>query len=122
MELNDAIMVIDCNYQCSENSFIYDLHEKNIFCIQHFWEYYDSIIVLAKEALTKGRSMETAMKITFVYQSILKEIIYHFDKQDMTHIKQFPVHYAEYIERLDGALDAYYRGVFIKDEIYSLKR
>ena len=70
MLLKDAAEVINRNYMCHENSLVYDLHETGIFSDCHFWEFYDSVIVLAKEASSHGQSMETAMKITFVYQYI----------------------------------------------------
>ena len=101
MLFKDATEIIDRNYMCRENSLVYDLHEKSRFSSCHFWEYYDSVMVLAKE---------TAMKITFIYQYILKTMLFHFDDGDLFHIKNFPADYAEYLERLDGAVDAYFRG------------
>lgn len=121
-EINDAYEVLERNYKCMENSMSYDLHEKSIFSETHFWEFYDSVIALAKEAQAREADTQTAMEITFVYQHFLKEIIYHFDKQDESCLKHFPKNYLAYIERLDGALDAYFRGVFMDEELYSLKR
>lgn len=122
MLLKDAAEVINRNYMCHENSLVYDLHETGIFSGCHFWEFYDSVIVLAKEAGTHGQSMETAMKITFVYQYILKTMIYHFDDGDLFHIKAFPADYTEYLERLDDAMDAYFRGIFADETVYPSSR
>lgn len=58
--------------------------------------------------------MEAAMKITVVYQHILKKIIYHYDENDGSHLKQFPSDYTEYIIRLDDAMGAYFRNAFVK--------
>ncbi len=81
-----------------------------------------SVITLAKDALSGERNIETAMMITFIYQHIVKEFIYHFDAQDSGQLKYFSSNYMKYIERLDGALDAYFRGVFIDESYDSLER
>lgn len=122
MNVDNAVEILERNYKCSESSLIYDLHEECTFSAKHFWDYYDSIITLAKETLISEKSIEIAMKITFVYQHLLKEIIYHFDEQDGVNLKHFPPNYTEYIERLDGALEAYFRGIFVEESNYSLER
>ncbi|MXP78528.1 hypothetical protein GN277_25260 [Lachnospiraceae bacterium WCA-9-b2] len=122
MELHDAYTILERNYRCQENSIIYDLHENSQFSVQFFWEFYDSVMTLAQDALGKGANIQTAMKITFVYQQILKEMIFHFDEQDESRLKHFPRNYMEYIERLDDGLSAYFCGVFIDEKLYSLKR
>lgn len=122
MDLKHAAEVLERNYKGEENCLIYDLHEMYRFSIAHFWDYYDCVIVLAKAAISGGRSIDTAMKITVVYQWILKEIIYHFDNADSSKLKGLPGNYPEYIERLDGALDAYFRGIFTEDSAYDLQR
>lgn len=122
MDKKTAFIVLDNNYECKESSFIYDLYENDFFSNQHFWDCYDSIMALAKEALANGRDIDTAMKITFVYQRILKEIICHFDEMDCSRKEDFPDNYVEYLERLDGAIDAYFRGIFMEEGLYSLER
>lgn len=122
MNLNDATTILEQNYNCTANSFIYELHEHSVFSKSHFWDFYDSVIALAKGTPVNERTMDTAMKITVVYQHILKEIIYHFDENDGAHLKQFPSDYTEYIARLDDAIDAYFRNVFVKEELYFLQR
>lgn len=122
MIYNDALMIIDRNYKCHENSLVFDLHEKSIFSVRHFWDCYDSMIALAKDALVHGADIKTAMKLTFIYQHILKEIIYHFDQNDLSHIEGLPQNYTEYLERLDDALNAYFCGTFVDESIYSLQR
>ena len=122
MKPSDAYAILDNNYNCCENSFIYDLYEKKRFSRQLFWEYYDSIISLAEDALVNGRSIETARKLTFTYQHILKELLFHFDPSDSSVLKRLPRNYPKYIDRLDGALDAYFRGIFIDENLYDLQR
>ena len=110
------------NASCSENSLVYDLYERDRFSKKRFWEFYDCVIILAKDALKNGRDIETAGKITWAYQRILKEIIWHFDKKDLSDLKKFPKDYNGYIERLDCAVNAYFSGVFADEKGFSLKR
>lgn len=122
MTTREAVAIIERNYRCLEKSLIYDLHERSKFSKKRFWEYYDSVICLARAAENGGRDMDTAMKITWIYQRILKEFIYHFDRNDLSALKKFPKDYNGYIERLDGAMDAYFRGVFTDDRLFDLQR
>ena len=122
MTVSEAMAILDKNANGSKKSLIYALHEQDRFSKKRFWEFYDCVITLAKVAVMTGRDNEIARKITFVYQHILKEMIWHFDKKDVSKLKKFPKEYNEYIDRLDGAVDAYFRGVFIAEEIYALQR
>ena len=122
MTADEAKAVLKKNADCSKKSLVYAMHECGRFSKKRFWEFYDCVITLAKDALTNGRDIETAGKITRVYQWILKEMIWHFDKKDVSKLRKFPKNYTEYIERLDGAMDAYFRGVFADEELYGLQR
>lgn len=122
MTVNKAREVLEKNADCSEKSLLYSLYERSRFSEKRFWEFYDCVITLARDALENGRDTETARKITFVYQWLLKEIIWHFDKKDVSRLKKFPKDYNGYIERLDGAVDAYFRGVFADETLYALQR
>ena len=120
MTKREAAEIIDRNYDCLEKSLIYSLHEKSKFSEKRFREFYDSVMCLAEDAKANGSSTETAMKITWVYQHILKEFIYHFDKYDLSVLKKLPTNYNDYTERLDYAMDAYFRGIFVNDELFEL--
>lgn len=123
MNVKEAKMVLDKNANCSEKSLIYSMYEHSRFSKKRFWELYDCITALAEDALENGRDIETARKITLVYQRFLKEIIWHFDKRDISRLRKFPnKRFNEYIERLDCAVDAYFRGVFTAEGLYELKR
>ncbi len=122
MDREQAMVVLKRNYNCEDDSFVYDLYEKSMFSVKHFWAYYDSVICLAEDVLLYGKDIDIARKITFVYQTILKNFIWHFDQHDLSNIAQFPSNYDEYIERLDGAFDAYFCGIFVEDGVYALKR
>lgn len=122
MTVSEAMAVLEKNVNGAEKSFIYSLHERGKFSEKRFWEFYDSVITLAKVAVIAGRDIETARKITQTYQRVLKEMIWHFDKKDLSKLKKFPKNYNGYIERLDDAVDAYFRGVFIDEAFYDLQR
>lgn len=122
MTVSEAMAVLEKNAGCAEKSLIYALHERGKFSEKRFWEFYDSVITLAKVAVMTGRDIETARKITFVYQRVLKEMIWHFDKKDASKLKKLPRDYNGYIERLDDALDAYFRGVFVDEALYELQK
>ena len=122
MTVDEAKAVLKKNTDCAEKSLTYALYERERFSKKRFWEFYDCVITLAKDALANGKDIGTAEKITWVYQRVLKEIIWHFDKKDCSYLGKFPKNYNEYIERLDGAVDAYFRGVFVDEESYGLQR
>lgn len=122
MTVSEAMAVLEKNVNLSENSLLYSLHERERFSKKRFWEFYDSVITLAKVAVMTGRDIETARKITFIYQWVLKEMIWHFDKKDASKLKKLPKNYNGYIERLDDAVDAYFRGVFVDEALYELQR
>lgn len=122
MTVSEARAVLKKNAECAGKSLIYALHERGRFSKKRFWEFYDCVITLAKDALKNGRDIETARELTGVYQWVLKEMIWHFDKRDRSRLGKFPKNYNEYIERLDGALDAYFRGVFADEALYALQR
>ena len=118
MTTDEAREILDKNHKCIEGSFVYSLYEECVFSEAGFWDFYDCVITLAKAE----KSLEIAGKITFVYQWFLKEIIWHFDPNDAAEQKHFPENYTDYIERLDGAMDAYFRGVFADESLYELQR
>lgn len=122
MTVSEAMAVLEKNVNCEKKSLIYALHERGKFSEKRFWELYDSVITLAKVAVMTGRDIETARKITRIYQWILKECVWHFDKKDASKLKKFPKDYNGYIERLDDAVDAYFRGVFVDERLYELQK
>lgn len=123
MNVKEAKMVLDKNANCSEKSLIYSMYEHSRFSKKRFWEFYDCVLTLARNALENGRDIETAEKLTYVYQWILKEMIWHFDKRDRFVMKKFPKNYTKYIERLDSAVtEAYFHGVFVDESLFELQR
>ncbi|MBD5139761.1 MAG: hypothetical protein HDT24_10670 [Ruminococcus sp.] len=107
MDTEKAREIIFDNYMCNENSFIFLLHEKSRFSEEKFREFCDSIAVLAE---TEKSGSDLTMQINNSYQYLLREIIYHFDPDDLSRIDDFPANYNDYIEKVEAALVAYHRG------------
>lgn len=107
MNTEQAEKVISDNDNCSENSFVYGLHEECYFSVEKFWEFYDSIVAWVGEKKKADITRDITRKITQIYQKVLKEMISHFDPLDISVIDNFPENYTEYIERIDFALLAY---------------
>lgn len=107
MNTEKAVKIIFDNYMCNENSFIFLLHEKSRFSEEKFMEFCDSIAILAD---TEKRGSDLTMQINKSYQYFLREIIYHFDPDDLSKIEDFPANYNDYIEKIDAALLAYHKG------------
>lgn len=120
--VEEAKAILERNYICFKGSLIYDLHEKSCFSVEHFWELYDCIITLAKEIPEDKKDLETGGKIFTVCRRVHKEMIYHFDKNDLSALENFPENYNDYIERLDDAADAYFRGVYVDESLYEMQR
>ncbi len=104
MTKEKAEKVILENYNGNEGSLTYSLYEDCCFSIEHFWTFYDSIIIFVGEK----KNHEITRMITHIYQRILKEMIYHFDSDDVSNLADFPENYNDYLERIDCALLAYY--------------
>ena len=62
------------------------------------------------------------VKIAATYQRVLQAFLEHMDQEDPTSIIGFPKNYPAYLERLEGAVDAYYRGSCWNKEWFSLQR
>lgn len=106
MTEENARKIIERNFQCSEGSLIYSLHERNLFSTELFWDLSDSITTVVNMSLYEEQLTE---QISSCYQFILKNLIWHFDPKDECSIKDLPVNYVEYIDWLDMVILAYYR-------------
>lgn len=122
MMVEEAEAVLERNYICCKGTLVYDLHERSCFSVEHFWELYDCIITLAEEIPGDEKELETGGKIFTVCGWVLKEMIYHFDQNDLSALENFPENYNDYIERLDDAADAYFRGGDVDEPLYQMQR
>ena len=100
----------------------YNFFEKNYFFEKAFWEFYESITALT--LCGEERSMEIAQQITQNYQRLLKYIVFHFDPNDDLTLETFPGNYVDYLERIEYAIMAYFRGnvKLIDNGIFELQK
>lgn len=107
MECSRAKQIVADNYYKNEGSLCYLLNEECEFSTSAFWEYYEAIVCITRNCL---RTEDLSTQIAIGYQRFLKEIVWHFDPNDVAVMEHFPENYNGYIERLDLAVRAYYEG------------
>ncbi|MFV0394561.1 MAG: hypothetical protein ACK5LC_09220 [Coprobacillaceae bacterium] len=88
--------IIEKNLDVKENTFMYFLHEKNIFDETLFQEYIKNVGLINTENTQK----EKVIAIIEVNDYIIRNIIYHFLPEDLFVIKNFPSNMGEYIEQI----------------------
>ena len=128
MTIKQAKSVLEKNYTGLKGSIMWDICENETFSESAFWEFYDCLIMLVKDSIETGnRDLETAYKMSHVYQWLLTELIFNFNPNDPLNIKNFPdkpdwYEYTYYLERIDDAIAGYYRGALPDESHYKLKR
>jgi hypothetical protein len=105
MELSEAARIISDNYKKAGNSLCYYLYEECDFHSSAFEEYYEAVFCFARNSI---RNEMLSTQIAISYQTILKEIIWHFDPNDVATKDHFPENYTDYLNRLDRAVRAYF--------------
>jgi hypothetical protein len=98
-----ALKIVRDNYYLDNDSFLFYLHECDLFRADRF-----NTLCRAVEALAHSRCELLTQQITHCYQNILKEFIYHFNPNDSSQITDFPKKYTHYLEKFDCALAEYY--------------
>lgn len=91
--------IIDDNIHAASQSFLYFLHEKNRFDIKSFMDLCNYVQTLDCVSAIELR------ELYFIQNQILKHIIYHFDKNDISKISDLPPNYWHYMELLDVAIN-----------------
>ncbi len=121
MNIETSIKVICDNYHGNEGSLVDSLYNDSYFSDEKFWQFYDSIALLVRNG---HDDREVFAQINFVYQRILKEMIYHFSPMDLAVMEHFPENYDDYIERLDFAVLAYHtkNPALLDDDKFVLQR
>lgn len=104
VNIKEAKEILFNNYTAQRGSFLHYLHEQDSYSKKHIDMLCESIEILAeseKEDDIKGQ-------ICFIYGQILKHIIYHFDPNDNSVIKNLPQTYYEDIETLSDSISKYF--------------
>lgn len=90
--------IIEDNKNATNQSFLYFMHEENIFDEKSFSELYNYINKLDSVSLTELKDL------CFIQNQIMRHLVYHFDKDDFSNISNLPATYWKYIDLLDNAI------------------
>ncbi len=82
--LSNQNRILSENISNVEGSFIYTLHELNLFDINGFYEFVDALA-----RLNFVISEEKRIKVIRIFFYVLKSIIYHYDERDSSEIVNF---------------------------------
>ena len=89
---------IEDNKNATNQSFLYFMHEENIFDEKSFSELYNYINKLDSVSLAELKDLY------FIQNQIMRHLVYHFDKDDFSNISNLPATYWKYIDLLDNAI------------------
>ncbi len=89
---------IEDNKNATNQSFLYFLHEENIFDEKSFSELYNYINKLDSVSLAELKDLY------FIQNQIMRHLVYHFDEDDFSKISNLPATYWKYIDLLDNAI------------------
>lgn len=103
----DDLKVLNDNFGAENNSFLYYLHEENLFNETAFSELCSSLSALCHTHL---HNKVVSAQICFIYGQVLKHIIYHFDPGDLSRISNLPCNYNEELETLERIITKYFSG------------
>ena len=98
--------ILEDNVAAKNKSFLYYLRFEAIFNKDAFKKLHASIKVLADSEVEISR---TAQQINYVYGQVLKNLLFHFDKDDEYKIKDLPENYGKFIEYLDQSVEYYFK-------------
>lgn len=124
MTVKEAKAVLEKNALGLNGSIMWEISENEAFSETAFWEFYDCLTTLAKDAAENdNRDFGIARKMTRVYEWLLTELIFNFNPNDPLNIKNFPdsphwYEYTYYLERLDNTIDAYFNKALPDETLY----
>ena len=94
--------LIEDNKKAENKSFLYYLHEENIFDRQSLADLCRYIENLDSISIDQMRDLH------FIENQILRHLVYHFDSNDLSKISNLPDEYREYIEPFEQAVTKLY--------------
>lgn len=101
----DGRRILRDNCKAENGSFLYYLHEENVFHQAAFSDLCECIAALGR---THPRDPAVSGQVCFVYGQVLRHILYHFDPDDLSRISNLPRDYGESLQRLERAIAAYF--------------
>lgn len=101
----DALQIINDNRKAENKSFLFYLHEENRFEAKALAQLCTAISALS---LTQQDHGAISARINFIYGQVLHHIIYHFDPNDSSRIRNLPPDYYEKLEALEKAVTGYF--------------
>ena len=90
--------IIEDNKNATNQSFLYFMHEENIFDEKSFSELCNYINKLDSVSLAELKDL------CFIQNQIMRHLVYHFDEDDFSKISNLPATYCKYIDLLDNAI------------------
>ncbi|WP_141505671.1 Imm41 family immunity protein [Paenibacillus luteus] len=115
-----AVEVLKSNYEGTENSFIYFLHEQNNFNQEAFWDYFNCIVDITDETSNQNNlNRDLSQMVSKTYTFIMRSLLWHFHPKDLYMVENIPEKNLHlYIERLEFAYLGYFTGKVFKEELY----
>jgi hypothetical protein len=110
MTLKEALAILAANDEAADGTFLYWLHERQRFDIPSFWTL-DAAMTVIAAAPPKARGRTTGRRAFFVYQYILKSVIFHMSPYDLCRIRGLPGRTLHaYLDRLEWVFDPVING------------
>lgn len=75
----NAVEILKNNYEGKEGSFIYHLHEKDMFNQDAFWDYFNCIVDITQETANRNDlDRNLALMLSKTYAFIMSSFLWHF--------------------------------------------
>lgn len=114
--MDKALKILKDNAEGIKGSFIYFLHEQDMFNEEAFYNYLNSINEITNKTSNKPLDREVTFMIIKTYSYILRSFIYHLAPSDLLRIKNYPEDkYFDYIEELKNTVDNYIQGAKLEE-------
>src|SRR5688572_358178 len=105
-----AVEVLKSNYEGTEGSFVYFLHEQNKFNLEAFWDYFNCIVDITNDTSNQNNlNRDLSLMVSKTYAFIMRSLLWHFHPKDSFVVKNIPDNNLQlYIERLEFAYLGYF--------------
>ena len=100
MNIEKAQNIFTANLNCLPNSFVYYLHERDIFDEKHFYELCDSLKYISTTQIN-DKICDLSLQAMQLYITISKYFIYHFNPSDDYTMTNCPSNFYDYLEELE---------------------